>query len=621
MSTDKIVTPDHKPALSVRPHIRFDFWKFLILPAAGSVMATVSWQKWQDLIVDFGQQVYVPWQLSEGQVLYRDIFYIYGPLSAYVHAFLFKIFGPGILVLAWFNLGLIAGLTIILYRLLRDLSDVHTTHLACLTFLLVFAFGQYKLGGNYNFVCAYVYELPHGVFLSFLALLQFKKYLERPSPKSLGLLGLLTGLVFLTKPEVFLALSGALVAGLGLTWYLKTKTADRKSLALFLGGLVLPGLAFIVYFGFHMPPREAVKTIFHSWLFLFNSDFRALPLYKWIMGFNNPWANLSTMLLYTLVLAAILVLIFIINRAWNQRIRKYLVGSSALMFALIALAIYSVPNIPWLSLGRPLPFFMLLFAVFLSIHIFKNRSETEPRIITQWVVVLFSLTLLMKTLLNAHIYHYGFALALPATLVMVVFMAYELPLRVKKSLGNAGFYRSAMWALILVVVGIHTWITYRTYQMKNYPVGSGRDVVIDYHPGFTPRGEAMNLALNYIGQNVGPQQEFATFPDGIMLNYLARRRSPIPDITLNPGVWILVGDDAVLDRLKRSSPPYIVYMDREFPYFGYNHFGKDFAQKIHAWIQTHYSVQAQIGATPFTGKGFGIQILMRNTIRKDPSND
>ena len=65
-------------------------------------MTAISWQKWQDLIVDFGQQAYVPWQLAEGQVLYRDIFYIYGPLSAYTHALLFKIFGSGILVLAGF---------------------------------------------------------------------------------------------------------------------------------------------------------------------------------------------------------------------------------------------------------------------------------------------------------------------------------------------------------------------------------------------------------------------------------------------------------------------------------------------------------------------------------------
>lgn len=85
--------------------IRIDLWKWLVLPVVGVTLAIVSWQKWQDLIVDFGQQVYVPWQLAEGQILYRDIFYIYGPLSSYVHALLFKIFGPGILVLAWFNMG------------------------------------------------------------------------------------------------------------------------------------------------------------------------------------------------------------------------------------------------------------------------------------------------------------------------------------------------------------------------------------------------------------------------------------------------------------------------------------------------------------------------------------
>jgi 4-amino-4-deoxy-L-arabinose transferase-like glycosyltransferase len=612
MSTENITTPDHKPDLPIRSHTCFHFLKFLILPVVGLVMTAISWQKWQDLIVDFGQQAYVPWQLAEGQVLYRDIFYIYGPLSAYTHALLFKIFGSGILVLAGFNLILIAILTIILYRLLRDLSDSDTALLACLTFLLVFAFGQYKLGGNYNFVCAYVYELPHGIFLSFLTLLKLKEYLECSTSKNLGTLGLLTGLVFLTKPEVFLALSVALSAGLTLTWYLKFRNVDLRSLVLFFVGFILPGLSFIIYFSFHMPLAKAAQTIFNAWIFLLNSDLRALPLYKWIMGFNDPWGNLSTMMLYAVVLASILILIFIVNRTWDSRIRKYLLGSSALMFALIALGIYVTPHIPWLTLGRPLPFFMLLLFIYLSIRIFKNQSKIESRSITQWTLVLFALILLMKILLNAHVYHYGFVLALPATLVLVLFLAYELPLCVRRVLGDSKFYRFAMCALILIVVGNHAWMTTLTYQMKDYSVSSGKDEVIDYHPAFTPRGKVMNMTLSYIDQNLAPDQEFATFPDGIMLNYLARRRSPIADITLNPGVWILVGDDAVLDRLKQSSPPYIVYMDREFPYFGYNHFGKDYAQKIHAWIQTHYSFQAQIGATPFTDKGFGIQILKRN---------
>ena len=91
--------------------------------AAGSFMAAISWRKWPDLIVDFGRQVYIPWQLAEGQVLYKDIHYIYGPFSAYLHALVFKIFGPGIIVLAWFNIALIVCLTalIILGTLSRGL--------------------------------------------------------------------------------------------------------------------------------------------------------------------------------------------------------------------------------------------------------------------------------------------------------------------------------------------------------------------------------------------------------------------------------------------------------------------------------------------------------------------
>ena len=42
-----------------------------------------TWRKWPDLIVDFGLQMYCPWKLSTGSVLYRDIAYLVGgPLSA-----------------------------------------------------------------------------------------------------------------------------------------------------------------------------------------------------------------------------------------------------------------------------------------------------------------------------------------------------------------------------------------------------------------------------------------------------------------------------------------------------------------------------------------------------------
>src|SRR3954471_958957 len=42
------------------------------------IAATLTWRKWSDLLVDFGSQLYIPWRLARGAVLYRDIHYITG---------------------------------------------------------------------------------------------------------------------------------------------------------------------------------------------------------------------------------------------------------------------------------------------------------------------------------------------------------------------------------------------------------------------------------------------------------------------------------------------------------------------------------------------------------------
>src|ERR1700719_521931 len=59
-----------------------------------AILTVQTWRKWGDMVVDFGVQLYVPWKLSTGAVLYRDLAYLTGgPLSQYYHAWLFRIFG------------------------------------------------------------------------------------------------------------------------------------------------------------------------------------------------------------------------------------------------------------------------------------------------------------------------------------------------------------------------------------------------------------------------------------------------------------------------------------------------------------------------------------------------
>ena len=59
-------------------------WEPWLLIAAGALMTNISWLKWPDLVIDFGEQAYIAWRLSEGAALYKDLVCFYGPLSSYV---------------------------------------------------------------------------------------------------------------------------------------------------------------------------------------------------------------------------------------------------------------------------------------------------------------------------------------------------------------------------------------------------------------------------------------------------------------------------------------------------------------------------------------------------------
>ena len=182
---------------------------------AGFVMAYWSWRAWPDVLVDFGRELYVPWQLAEGKILYTDIAYLNGPLSPYLNAFWFQIFGVSILTLALCNICLLAVLVGLVFHLFNRISGRLAASCACLTLVTVFAFGQLISVGNYNFVCSYSHELTHGLILCTATITCLSSYHRRRRLLWMVGAGLALGLTFLTKVEVFLA--GVLAAVVGLS--------------------------------------------------------------------------------------------------------------------------------------------------------------------------------------------------------------------------------------------------------------------------------------------------------------------------------------------------------------------------------------------------------------------
>ena len=152
---------------------------FLLLPTAFVALVAWSWRKWPDVLVDFGRELYVPWQLANGKLLYTDIAYFNGPLSPWINSILFRMFGVSLLTLVTANLLVLAIVAGMLYYLVREISRPFTATVATLVFLTVFSVGQYMGQGNYNFVTPYSHEMTHGTAFSLAALVLLSVHVRR----------------------------------------------------------------------------------------------------------------------------------------------------------------------------------------------------------------------------------------------------------------------------------------------------------------------------------------------------------------------------------------------------------------------------------------------------------
>ncbi|NDD65910.1 MAG: hypothetical protein EBZ36_18330, partial [Acidobacteria bacterium] len=171
------------------------------------LLLAVSWRRWLSPIADSGRELDLPRRLLEGELLYRDVHYLYGPLAPYLKAFLFSLFGERLDVLQ--ASGIFASLVILLlvYTIAQRLLGRGEAALAVATVTLYCVF---KPGGN--LISPYSYAALYALVLSLGSLQAMIVYIESGRVGHLLLAGLLTGLAAVTKQEFALASAAAALA-------------------------------------------------------------------------------------------------------------------------------------------------------------------------------------------------------------------------------------------------------------------------------------------------------------------------------------------------------------------------------------------------------------------------
>ena len=598
----------------------------LLIAATGVGLAAWSWAKWPDVLIDYGQTLYVAWQLAEGKVLYQDLAFNFGPLAPYLSALWFKLFGTNMLTLVFTNLLILCGIVAFLYRMIAIIANRMTATVGCVTFLCAFGFGHWIRSGNDNFVTPYEASATYGMFFALATLDLFARYMARERRALLIGAGICLGLTFLTKAEIFLACAAAVTVGLLCQWWIRRASPRDllREVCVVTASFLVGPAASVMLLSRHMSLEQAFLGTLGSWPTMFVVDISNEVFYRTGMGIDDIPTNSLRLLImcgwHAVALLFGLAVAFLFRKKTNKSVPQPGNSKLALSLGITAFIVINAigwifhEQIPWRDWARPLPVVTLVAAIVSLRKLAKRDGQIDQRSIQTIKLVFstFAFVLLWKMILFARIWHYGFVLAMPATMLLIVVAVNWIPAWINRHGGRGQLFTAMALAAVTVLIHGSIRISGISYERKNVAVSSGPDAILADN-----RGHAVNAVLDYFSRYSEPEQTVVAIPEGVMLNYLSRRANPTRFHNFNPFEVHLHGENIMLQSLLEASPHFIVLVHKDTKEFGYRYFGRNYGQAISSWVRQNYRPVLTEGAIPLNDGRFGIMILKRLDLDED----
>jgi len=253
-------------------------------------------------------------------------------------------------------------------------------------------------------------------------------------------------------------------------------------------------------------------------------------------------------------------------------------GVAALLLAIGALA---SDTVSWPDVLRPLPL-ATLAVIAATVAGGSRRGPSPPPGVLALAV--FGLVLLGKVLLNVRVAHYGFALALPATAVVVAAAVGPVANAVGRFGARPDVFRAGMLALLAVFALEHVSVTGRWHTTKTEWVGTGPDAMRT-----DGRGAVVRVAIERI-RTLEPTT-LAVLPEGVMINYLARVPAPTPYVNFMPPEELLFGAEAWAEAFEASPPDLILSVPKDVAEYGRGAFGVGYGLPLTEWLAPRYRLE------------------------------
>ena len=523
--------------------------------------------RWVDPLGDPGFWWSLIARLGEGEVLYRDVYLQYGPLSPYLLALAGRVFGYGsssLLILTAVP-AVVAGL-ILLYATRGVLTTVERFAVAGLVLgLSIFAPGPGRLVWSYCPAAVLALALSVGA----LALLRRE---GRGRNAGAWAAGILAGLAFCSKQEIGLAALIALASPLAvsihsnLSWFVRC-----------IGGffvIALMGAAFALW----AAPLSVLQARNHLWPFELFPPPEFGTMYRVASGMNSlDWPQTVLSMGVGFLMICAVVALFGAVAARDYRLSRWM---PALLFVVVVV-VGSLFD-PRLLITNFRPYALSMIVAFVSCLLALLDRRVRERSFLIGLSLFAGLIAMRAAFVGKAGDPYTGVAHFATNATWLVFLCLQLPALLPGG-EKASAKTRRVWAGVAFAFACWSAAT----GIRALRSADKVEFLTDRGPVHLDPGRVS--FFQKIRVNVTSGESALVLPEINALDVLFGLRSASPFLTHLPGWLDRDTERMLIERFERWGPPdVVVIFTRETSEFGKRSFGNGYGELLSEWISRNY---------------------------------
>lgn len=550
----------------------------IILICLYLLLFIISWGRCGDMILDCGREAYIPYAISKGEVLYKDIFCIYGAFPYLFNTFFIKILGVNLSIFYIIGGIFAAAFSIGTYSCSRYFLPKIISFSLTLLIMLAVVFD----GSIFNFIFPYSYAMVLSATFAIWILYFILWYIKTKNKNLLYASAFLWGGICVSKIDFILVILPVLCVYL--LYEKDKKEVLIKSLAY---ALFLPVLTYLVLFAQGLRISDILKNSFYLSNMIKSESLSTFYSNYSLVSFNinHLYSNLIDLISLIFISAIFFALLLYILHFKKQILKYTLSIITTVIFCFILFLQVDVPQ----KMFALLPYICTVILALNLINYIKSKDYKNQKSVAYLILILFSLLCSLKNYHSLILSFYGAyslcGLLISITVFIERFFENNLLYNSKRQYDTA----LAIYLITIILLFIHQFLI--TFVNESTIVKTK----FGMHKTTKNIAQSFNETLEYLAHHGKNDDSLLVVPEGIMLNFLSGLRWDFYQTSFIPLDFESFREDNIVKDITNKKPDFIIFTSRNTSEYGKSHICRDYGIETCRYVVGNYTLEAAFG--------------------------